>query len=69
LYLAENGFRAIAHDRRGHGRSAQVWDGNDMDHLSAVPPFMLRTDDNPGGVPIEVFDEIRAGSLADRSQL
>jgi non-heme chloroperoxidase len=115
LYLAENGFRAIAHDRRGHGRSAQVWDGNDMDHyaddlaaligaldlrdviligfstgggevtryvgrhgtarvaklvlVSAVPPFMLRTDDNPGGVPIEVFDEIRAGSLADRSQL
>jgi non-heme chloroperoxidase len=115
LYLAENGLRAIAHDRRGHGRSAQVWHGNDMDHyaddlaaliealdlrdviligfstgggevtryigrhgtarvaklvlVSAVPPFMLRTDDNPGGVPIEVFDEIRAGSLADRSQL
>ena len=114
LYLADNGFRAIAHDRRGHGRSTQVWDGNDMDHyaddlaaliealdlrdviligfstgggevtryigrhgtarvaklvlVSAVPPFMLQTDDNPGGVPIEVFDEIRAGSLADRSQ-
>ena len=114
LYLADNGFRAIAHDRRGHGRSTQVWDGNNMDHyaddlaalmealdlrdviligfstgggevtryigrhgtarvaklvlVSAVPPFMLKTDDNPRGVPIEVFDEIRAGSLADRSQ-
>jgi non-heme chloroperoxidase len=115
LFLASNGFRAIAHDRRGHGRSEQVWDGNDMDHyaddlavvidtldltdailigfstgggevaryigrhgtarvakaalVSAVPPFMLKTDDNPGGVPIEVFDGLRAGSLADRSQL
>ena len=115
LFLAENGFRAIAHDRRGHGRSTQAWTGNEMDtyaddlaavidHLdlrdvtlvgfstgggeisryigrhgtervakaalvSAVPPFMLKTDDNPGGVPIEVFDEIRQGSLADRSQL
>jgi non-heme chloroperoxidase len=115
LHLAEHGFRAIAHDRRGHGRSTQVWDGNDMDHyaddlgallaaldlrdvvlvgfstgggevtryigrhgtervarlclVSAVPPFMLRTDDNPGGVPIDVFDGLRAGSLADRSQL
>jgi non-heme chloroperoxidase len=114
LYLADNGFRAIAHDRRGHGRSSQVWDGNDMDHyaddlaalieqldlsdvilvgfstgggevaryigrhgtsrvaklvlVSAVPPFMLKTDDNPGGVPIEVFDGLRAGSLADRAQ-
>jgi non-heme chloroperoxidase len=115
LFLAENGFRAIAHDRRGHGRSTQTWGGNEMDTygddlatvireldlrdatlvgfstgggevaryvgrhgtarvaqvvlVSAVPPFMLQTDDNPGGVPISVFDGIRAGSLADRSQL
>ncbi|MGS0687364.1 alpha/beta fold hydrolase [Nakamurella sp. GG22] len=114
LFLAANGFRVIAHDRRGHGRSAQTWNGNDMDTyaddlaalitsldltavalvgfstgggevaryvgrhgtarvnrvvlVSAVPPFMLRTEDNPGGVPIEVFDGIRAASLADRSQ-
>jgi non-heme chloroperoxidase len=114
LFLAANGFRVIAHDRRGHGRSTQTWSGNDMDTyaddlatlitsldltgvalvgfstgggevaryvgrygtarvsrivlVSAVPPFMLRTDDNPGGVPIEVFDGIRAASLADRSQ-
>jgi non-heme chloroperoxidase len=115
LFLAENGFRAIAHDRRGHGRSTQTWDGNEMDTyaddlaelieqldlrdvtlvgfstgggevtryfgrhgtdrvaglvlVSAVPPLMLLTDDNPGGVPIEVFDGIRAGSRADRSNL
>jgi non-heme chloroperoxidase len=115
LFLAENGFRAIAHDRRGHGRSTQTWGGNVMDTyaddlaavireldlrnatlvgfstgggevaryvgrhgtarvaqvvlVSAVPPFMLQTEDNPGGVPISVFDGIRAGSLADRSQL
>ena len=115
LFLASNGFRCIAHDRRGHGRSSQTWDGNDMDTyaddlaalieeldlrdvtligfstgggevaryvgrhgtarvaqialVSSVPPFMLQTDDNPGGVPIEVFDGLRAGSVADRSQL
>ncbi|WP_433385806.1 alpha/beta fold hydrolase [Actinoplanes sp. CA-142083] len=114
LFLAANGYRAIAHDRRGHGRSTQTWDGNEMDTyaddlaavidaldlrditlvgfstgggevaryvgrhgtsrvaqvvlVSAVPPFMLLTPDNPGGVPVEVFDGIRAGSLADRSQ-
>lgn len=115
LHLASNGCRAIAHDRRGHGRSDQTWHGNEMDTyaddlaallntldlrevtligfstgggevaryagrhgtgrlarialVSAVPPLMLRTDDNPDGVPVEVFDGLRAGSLADRSQL
>jgi non-heme chloroperoxidase len=114
MFLAEHGCRAIAHDRRGHGRSSQTWDGNEMDTyaddlaalldaldlrdvtlvgfstgggevaryigrhgtgrvakaalVSAVPPFMLKTDDNPGGVPIEVFDGIRAAERADRSQ-
>ncbi|OLT04537.1 chloroperoxidase [Pseudonocardia sp. CNS-004] len=115
LFLAEHGFRAIAHDRRGHGRSTQTWGGNEMNTyaddlatvireldlrditlvgfstgggevaryvgrhgtarvaqvvlVSAVPPFMLQTEDNPGGVPVDVFDGIRAGSVADRSQL
>ena len=115
LFLASNGFRCIAHDRRGHGRSGQPWAGNEMDTyaddlatlietldlrgvvlvgfstgggevaryigrhgtervagaalVSAVPPLMLKTDDNPGGVPIEVFDGLRAGSIADRAQL
>ncbi len=115
LFLGSHGYRAVAHDRRGHGRSSQTWDGNDMntyaddlaaviDNLdlrdvtlvgfstgggevaryigrygtarvaaavlvSAVPPFMLRTDDNPGGVPLAVFDGLRTQSLADRSQL
>jgi non-heme chloroperoxidase len=114
LFLAENGYRCIAHDRRGHGRSSQPWDGNEMDTyaddlaslvnalnlkdaihvghstgggevaryigrhgtkrvakavlIGAVPPLLLKTDANPGGLPIEVFDEIRAGMLADRSQ-
>ncbi|WP_328635059.1 alpha/beta fold hydrolase [Streptomyces sp. NBC_00356] len=115
LFLATHGYRVIAHDRRGHGRSTQTWSGNEMNTyaddlatlidtldlrdvtlvgfstgggevaryvgrhstarvaqvalVSAVPPFMLKTADNPGGVPIETFDAIRAGSLADRSQL
>ncbi|MDR7183007.1 non-heme chloroperoxidase [Microbacterium trichothecenolyticum] len=115
LFLAEHGHRAIAHDRRGHGKSTQTWTGNDMDtyaddlaclinHLdlesltlvghstgggevlhyvarhgsarvaklilvSAVPPLMLRTDDNPHGLPIDVFDGIRAGEAHNRSQL
>ena len=114
LHLADNGFRAIAHDRRGHGRSAQVWDGNDMDHyaddlaelynfldlknavaighstgggevaryigrhgsgrvakavlISAVPPLMLQTDKNPGGLPLSAFDGLRASLTANRSQ-
>ncbi|WP_127792421.1 alpha/beta fold hydrolase [Agromyces sp. LHK192] len=115
LFLAEHGHRAIAHDRRGHGKSTQTWTGNEMDtyaddlaclidHLdlrdltlvghstgggevlhyvarhgservaklvlvSAVPPLMLKTDDNPHGLPIDVFDGIRAGEAANRSQL
>lgn len=115
FYLAGQGFRVIAHDRRGHGRSSQPWEGNDMDHyaddlaqviealdlknavligfstgggevaryvgrhgtrrvaklalVSAVPPLMLKTAENPGGLPLEVFDGIRAGSIKDRSQL
>lgn len=114
LFLAGNGYRCIAHDRRGHGRSSQTWDGNDMDTyaddlaelinsldlndvvlvghstgggevtryigrhgtariakavlVSAVPPQMLRTDKNPGGLPIETFDAIRAGVAEDRAQ-
>jgi non-heme chloroperoxidase len=115
MFLASNGCRCIAHDRRGHGRSSQPWNGNDMDTyaddlselietldlkgavlvgfsagggevaryigrhgtervakaalISAVPPLMLKTADNPGGLPIEVFDKIRLGSITDRSQL
>jgi non-heme chloroperoxidase len=114
LFLASHGYRCIAHDRRGHGRSSQHWDGNDMDTyaddllalvealdlknaihvghsmgggevtryigrhgtkrvakavlIAAVPPLMLKTNTNPGGLPIEQFDQIRAGLLADRSQ-
>ena len=114
LFVASNGYRAIAHDRRGHGRSSQPWDGNDMDTyaddlaelietldlkdavlvghstgggevaryigrhgtsrlakavlVGAVPPLMLKTEANPGGLPIEAFDQIRAGVSADRSQ-
>jgi non-heme chloroperoxidase len=114
-FLAEHGYRCIAHDRRGHGRSSQPWGGNEMDTyaddlaelintldlqgatligfstgggevaryigrhgtgrvakaalISAVPPLMVRTEANPGGLPIEVFDGLRAASLADRSQL
>lgn len=114
IFLADQGYRCIAHDRRGHGRSSQPWDGNDMDHyaddlaelldfldvkdaalfgfstgggevaryigrhgtkrvakaglISAVPPLMLKTDANPGGLPLEVFDGLRAAQLADRAQ-
>ncbi|MEO7270911.1 MAG: alpha/beta hydrolase [Vicinamibacterales bacterium] len=114
LFLASRGFRCIAHDRRGHGRSSQPWSGNEMDTyaddlatltaaldlqdavhvghstgggevaryigrhgtsrvakavlISAVPPIMLKTDANPGGLPIEVFDGIRTGVRNDRSQ-
>ncbi|MBL8642768.1 MAG: alpha/beta hydrolase [Rhodospirillaceae bacterium] len=115
FHLANNGFRCIAHDRRGHGRSTQPWDGNEMNTyaddlatlidtldlkgvtligfstgggeitryigrhgtkriakfvlVSAVPPLMVKTAANPEGLPISVFDGIRAGSLVDRSKL
>jgi non-heme chloroperoxidase len=114
LFLATKGYRCIAHDRRGHGRSSQPWKGNDMDTfaddlseliekldlknaaligfsmgggevaryigrhgtkrvaqaalIAAVPPLMLKTDANPGGLAMDVFDGIRRGCLADRSQ-
>jgi non-heme chloroperoxidase len=114
MFLADRGYRCIAHDRRGHGRSSQPWDGNEMDTyaddlaalvealdlrdaihvghstgggevaryigrhgtkrvskavlISAVPPIMLRTPANPGGLPIEAFDQLRAAVQADRSQ-
>jgi non-heme chloroperoxidase len=114
LFLADHGYRCIAHDRRGHGRSSQPWEGNDMDTyaddlaqlvekldlknaihvghstgggevaryigrhgskrvakavlIGAVPPLMLKTPANPGGLSMEVFDQIRAGVLNDRSQ-
>jgi non-heme chloroperoxidase len=114
MFLADRGYRVIAHDRRSHGRSSQTWNGNDMDTyaddlaalfealdlkdatmvghstgggevaryigrhgtsrvakavlVDGIPPLMLKTEANPGGLPISVFDEIRAGVSADRSQ-
>jgi non-heme chloroperoxidase len=114
VFLAACGYRCIAHDRRGHGRSDQPWNGNEMDTyaddlatlvealdlkdaihighstgggevaryigrhgtkrvakavlIGAVPPLMLKTAANPGGLPMEAFDQIRAAVLADRSQ-
>jgi non-heme chloroperoxidase len=114
LFFGQRGYRVIAHDRRGHGRSGQTWDGNDMDTyaddlaaltekldlknavhvghstgggevaryigrhgskrvakavlISAVPPLMLKTDKNPAGAPIAVFDDLRAQLAANRPQ-
>jgi non-heme chloroperoxidase len=114
FFLASNGYRTIAHDRRGHGRSSQPWTGNDMDTyaddlaalvevlglrdavhvghstgggevaryigrhgtgrvakavlIGAVPPVMLKSDKNPGGSPMEAFDQLRASVHADRAQ-
>ena len=114
FFLASRGYRVIAHDRRGHGRSDQPWQGNDMDTyaddlaelvkklnlknaihvghstgggevaryigrhgtkrvakavlIGAVPPIMLKSEANPGGLPVEVFDQLRSAVLADRSQ-
>lgn len=114
MFLGIDGFRVIAHDRRGHGRSDQPWSGNDRDHhaddlaavmdaldlndatlighstgggevahcvgrhgtarvsqvvpIGAVPPIMSKTGQNPGGLPLSVFDGVRAGVMTDRSQ-
>jgi non-heme chloroperoxidase len=114
LFFAQRGYRVIAHDRRGHGRSGRTWDDNDMDTyaddlaalteeldlknavhvghstgggevaryigrhgskrvamavlISAVPPLMLKTENNPGGSPISVFDGLRAGVANNRAQ-
>jgi non-heme chloroperoxidase len=114
FFLASRGYRCIALDRRGHGRSSQPWDGNDLDTyaddlaalvekldlknaihighstgggevaryigrhgtrrvakaalIGAIPPVMLKSEANPAGLPIEVFDQLRAGVVADRSQ-
>jgi non-heme chloroperoxidase len=114
FFLASRGYRCIAHDRRGHGRSSQPWEGNDLDTyaddlaeltgqldlhdaihvghstgggevaryigrhgtgrvakavlIGAIPPLMLRTPGNPGGLAIDVFDQLRAAVQADRSQ-
>src|SRR5262249_9318804 len=114
IFLADHGYRCIAHDRRGHGRSSQPWDGNDMNTyaddltelvktldlknaihvghstggvevarylgrqgtkrgaggvlIGAVVPLMLKTTANPGGSPMEAFDQLRAAVLADRAQ-
>ncbi len=114
LYFLHKGYRVIAHDRRGHGRSSQTWTGNEMDTyaddlaaltaaldlknaihvghstgggevarylgrhgtrrvakavlIGAVPPLMLKTEANPGGLPIEVFDGIRAGVVNNRAE-
>ncbi|MDF2489945.1 MAG: esterase [Pseudomonas sp.] len=114
LFFLQQGFRVIAHDRRGHGRSSQVWDGHDMDHyaddvaavvrraevskavhighstgggevvryiarhgeervskavlIAAVPPLMVQTEDNPGGLPKSVFDDFQAQVAGNRAQ-
>src|SRR5216110_77249 len=114
LFFGQQGYRVIAHDRRGHGRSTQTWDGNEMNTyaddvaalfealnlkdavmvghstgggevahylgrhgtkrvakavlIGAVPPIMVKTATNPGGLPKETFDQLRTNVLADRSQ-
>ena len=114
LFFGQQGYRVIAHDRRGHGRSTQTWDGNEMDTyaddlaaltekldlknaihvghstgggevaryiarhgtkrvgmavlISAVPPLMVKTENNAGGLPVSVFDELRAQLVANRAQ-
>jgi non-heme chloroperoxidase len=82
LFFLKRGYRVIAHDRRGHGRSSQTADGHDLDHyaddlaaltahldlISAIPPLMVKTAANPLGLPKAVFDDLQAQLAANRSQ-
>jgi non-heme chloroperoxidase len=71
LFFVHHGYRVIAHDRRGHGRSAQPSEGNDMDHYAddlAVTPSVLQTDANPAGTPQAGFEGLQAALAANRSE-
>jgi non-heme chloroperoxidase len=68
IFLADKGYRVVAHDRRGHGRSSQPWEGNDMDHYADDLAAVIEALDIRG-VPIEVFDGMRKSAIENRSQL